>query len=198
MKKTLKIALVLAFTIASMQSVNAQIKFGPIAGLNISNISGNDSKNNTMLLGAHLGGLVNFSLSDNLSVEPQVLYSMKGANTDIQNVVSGTETYVYRLSYLEIPIWVRYQLESGLNFQAGPHIGILLAAEFDGDDAKEGLNSFDFGVGGGLGYQMENGLGFGLNYNLGLANIYDTERGDNFSNSNNCIKFSISYTLGND
>jgi hypothetical protein len=106
-----------------------------------------------MLLGAHLGGLVNFSLSDNLSVEPQVLYSMKGANVEIENVVSGTETYVYRLSYLEIPIWVRYQLESGLNFQAGPHIGILLGAEFDGEDAKDGMNSFDFGVGGGLGYQ---------------------------------------------
>ncbi|MBL7913739.1 MAG: PorT family protein [Bacteroidia bacterium] len=198
MKKTLKIVLVLAISIASMQSVNAQIKFGPIAGLNISNISGDNSNDNSMLLGAHLGGLVNFSLSDNLSVEPQVLYSMKGANVEIENVVSGTETYVYRLSYLEIPIWVRYQLESGLNFQAGPHIGILLAAEFDGEDAKDGLNSFDFGVGGGLGYQMENGLGFGLNYNLGLANIVDTEGGDDFSNSNNCIKFSISYTLGND
>jgi hypothetical protein len=198
MKKTLKVALALAIIIASMQSVNAQIKFGPIAGLNISNISGDNTDNNSMLLGAHLGGLVNFSLSDNLSVEPQVLYSMKGANVEIENVVSGTETYVYRLSYLEIPIWVRYQLESGLNFQAGPHIGILLGAEFDGEDAKDGMNSFDFGVGGGLGYQLENGLGFGLNYYLGLANINDNEADEDFSNANNCIKFSVSYTFGND
>lgn len=198
MKTSLKIALVLAITFATMQHVNAQIKFGPVAGLNLSNVAGDNSDNNSMLFGAHLGGLVNFSLSDNLSVEPQVLYSMKGANVEIDNLVGGSETYAYRLSYLEIPIWVRYQLESGLNFQAGPYIGILLAADFDGEDAKDGMNSFDFGVGGGLGYQLENGLGFGLNYNLGLANINDNEANEDFSNSNNCIKFSVSYTFGND
>ena len=198
MKKIQRIALALVFIFTAAGNVNAQIKFGPIAGLNISNISGDNSDDNSMLLGAHLGGLVNFSLSDNLSVEPNVLYSMKGANVEVEDLIGGSETYAYRLSYLEIPIWVRYQLESGLNFQAGPHVGILLAAEFDGEDVKDGLNSFDFGVGGGLGYQLENGLGFGLNYNLGLANIIDTEGDSDFSNSNNCIKFSVSYTIGND
>ena len=122
------------------------------------------------------------------------MYSGKGTKLDVAD-----ETANLNLNYLEVPIWGRYNLESGLHFDLGPYIAFLMGAKFDGESeigdekVKDSYTSTDFGVGFGLGYELESGLGFAANYNLGLANISDSDDGDL---TNNLIKFSISYRLG--
>jgi hypothetical protein len=196
MKNAIKIfaLTLLVCLMAGTSQLNAQAKFGPIVGLNLADVSG-DVNSDGMIIGAHLGGFVNLGITENFMVEPQLLFSMKGAKG------SGDDL---RMNWIEVPIWARYELASGLNFSAGPFVGILLSADA-GQDVKDSFKSTDFGLGFGVGYQMEGGLGFHLNYSAGLANIGEdisvtvpfvgtiTQEVDA---KTSCIKISVSYMLG--
>lgn len=140
-----------------------EIAFGVKAGANLANISDlPEGAETDMLIGAHVGPLVKIPINENFSIIPELLYSMKGFKVD-DDALS--------LSYLEIPIMANYQLESGLNFELGPYVGFLLAADAEGTDVKEFMESTDVGVGLGLGYRLESGLGFGARYSLGLTTL---------------------------
>ena len=196
MKNTIvKAVMAIAVIAAANTASNAQMTHGPVAGLNLANVGGDDAENNSMRISFHIGYGVGFNLTDNISLNPQLLYSSKGAKYD-----AGDEDAPLSLNYIELPIWGRYNLESGLHFDFGPYIGFLMSAKYDGESefpggekVKDNYTGTDFGVGFGLGYELESGLGFAANYNLGLSNIADYEGGDL---KNNLIKISLSYTLG--
>ena len=199
MKNTIvKAVMAIAVIAAANTASNAQMTHGPVAGLNLANVSGDDVQDNSMRISFHIGYGVGFNLTDNISLNPQLLYSSKGAKFS-----AGDEDAPLNLNYIELPIWGRYNLESGLHFDFGPYIGFLMGVTFDGESEydngfetvkyKDSYKGTDFGVGFGLGYELESGLGFAANYNLGLSNISDSEDGDL---KNNLIKISLSYTLG--
>ncbi len=183
-----------AIGLLSFSTANAQLKHGPVAGISLANQSG-DVENNKMLFAFHAGWFVNFDVTDNISIAPQLLYSAKGCKIDPDQ----GDAFNINLNYIEIPIWGRYNLESGLHIDFGPYIGFLMSAKWDGEDKfgdtdiKDFYTGTDFGLGFGLGYELESGLGFAANYNLGLSNIADSDDGDL---KNQVIKVSLSYTLG--
>ena len=150
-----------------------------------------DVDSDGMLLGYHLGATVKFKITNSLMLEPQFLYSTKGANSDNGDI---------KINYIEIPVWLRYQLESGLNFNAGAYAGILTSAEIDDDSAKDNFTSTDLGLGFGLGYQLSGGLGLALNYSIGLTDIGDDYEvfgiPVTYEAKTSCIKLSASYTFG--
>lgn len=169
----------------------AQIKFGPVAGVNFNDMTG-DVDSDGMLIGFHIGALVNFGIGDFLMIEPQVLYSTRGAKGKDDNL---------NLDYIEIPIWVRYQMSGGLNFNAGPYAGIMIGAKAGDVDLDDRYKSTDFGLGFGIGYQTSGGLGFAANYSQSLGNVgedYNNIFGQqvSFEAKNTCIKLTLSYTLG--
>lgn len=198
MKKTIFLfaALTVAAIFMSTKSALAQAKYGPIAGLNLSNLSGDDVDSDGMLIGGHVGAFFNAGITDFLMIEPQLLFSMKGAQGKSDDT---------KMNWIEVPVWVRYEMESGLNFNAGPYIGFLLSADAGDVDVKDFYKSTDFGLGAGIGYQMNNGLGFNLNYSQGLSSIGEdftvtgitgqssTEKTDV---KTSCIKVSVHYMLG--
>ena len=179
----------LCMMLASSTQSAAQIKFGAIGGLNFNDVTGDDFESDGMAIGFHLGGFVN--IGNKIMVEPQLLYVRKGSKLEEGNL---------NLDYIEIPIWVRYQLESGLNFNAGPYFAFLMGAKADGEDAKDSFTGSDVGVGFGIGYQLAGGLGFAANYNLGLTSIGEEYEifGETYeidAKTSN-IKVSVSYTFG--
>ncbi len=162
MKKTLLVmasGLLLMFA-TTTQSV-AQLKLGVIGGLNFNDLTGSDIESDGMSTGYHFGGFLN--IGNKLMIEPQLLYSVKGTESTNGNL---------NLGYLEIPIWLRYQLEGGLNFNAGAFMAVLLGAKDDGNEADDQFKTSDWGLGVGIGYQLEGGLGFAINFNQGLANYH--------------------------
>ena len=183
-------------TVFLTNNANAQIKAGPIAGIQFTDVTGDDPSDG-FLVGFHFGFLVNFGITDYLMFEPQLLYSMRGAqgNKNIGDL---------KMNYIEIPMWLRYQLSNGVNFNAGPYAGILVSAKQDGEDMKDLFKTFDFGLGVGLGYQTSGGFGLAANYSQGIVNIGDditviTPFGpisQSFDAKNTCIRLSISYTFG--
>ena len=187
--------IVVALTVSLF--ANAQVKFGPIAGNNLANVGGDVISENVTKIGFHVGGIVEISVNDNFMVAPGIIYSMKGTR------IKSNSDFKTNLNYLEIPVNAKYKLESGLNFFAGPYIGILMSAKSTHGtkdvDVKEFFQSTDIGVNIGLGFDRESGFGISAQYGLGISNINKKDFGSipsTSTNTNNCIGISIRYMLG--
>lgn len=164
MKKVFLTALAIcAFGFANAQDKgsDSSMKFGVKAGLNMTNFAGDAETDGKT--GFYVGGLVDFAVAENFHVQPELLYSMEGADDD------------YGVSYLRIPVMAKYYIMEGLNLQAGPEIAFKVGAD---DLVDEQIKSMDFGLGIGAGYELTNGLMFDLRYNLGLANVSESDEID--------------------
>ncbi len=155
MKKIiLTIAAVFAFGAAGAQ----EMKFGVKAGLNNSNFTGDADTDAATSF--YVGGLVDFTVSEKFHVQPELLYSVEGADKA-------------SVSYLRVPVMAKYYVMEGLSLQAGPEFAFKIGAE---DDLTDDLvKSLDYGLGIGAGYELTSGLFFDARYNLGLANISESD-----------------------
>lgn len=168
------------------------MRFGVKAGVNFATLAG-DVANTSSLTGFHVGGLAEFKLSEQFSVQPEVLFSMQGTKYEFAGEESET-----KLSYVNIPIMAKYYIIEGLSIEAGPQVGFLLSADEDGiDNAKDYYKSIDFGIAGGLAYDLEMGVFFQARYYAGLSNIGEeyTLGGTTVSPSiqNNVASVSVGY-----
>jgi hypothetical protein len=160
-----KLCIVMLFTFTTTNTEAQEIAIGIKAGANLANISDLPTgfPSTDMMLGAHIGPFVKLPINSNFSIIPELLFSIKGYKFSDDAV---------NLSYIDIPVMANYQLENGLFFELGPYVGLLLAAKVDDVDIKDELETVDFGLGVGLGYRLYNGLGFGVRYSLGLADVF--------------------------
>ena len=166
MKKIiLTVAAVFAFGFANAQDGDGA-KFGIKAGLNMSNFTGDVESDGATSF--YVGGLVDLAISENFHIQPELLYSMEGADEA-------------SISYLRIPVMAKYYVMEGLNLQAGPSLAFKVAAEDDFVD--EATKSMDLGLGIGAAYELPMGLFFDLRYNLGLMDISEVD-GAEIKNTN--------------
>lgn len=185
MKKIiLTIAVVLTANFVSAQDM----KFGVKGGLNLSNVTGDG--NPSMKVGIHFGGFMEYKVSEKFVIQPELLFSTQGAKFEYSDSFEGesySENSNYKLSYLNIPIMAKYYVSEKFSLEAGPQIGFLLSAKNDFDysetfggetfsesgevDIKEFLNSTDFGINFGAGYDLNEKMSLGFRYNLGLTDI---------------------------
>lgn len=183
MKKiTLSLLGLLAF---STSAIAQEVKFGPKAGINFANLSG-DVEDNKMLMGFHVGAFAEIKLNDKFAIQPEILYSAQGTKMETSETLMGV-TYTAeadaKLNYINVPIMAKYFITDNFAVEAGPYVGFLASAnskgsvkaagmteEFD-EDIKDELNSVDFGLGLGASFSMESGFFVGARYNLGLSTI---------------------------
>ena len=181
MKKILLLAVV---TVLGFTNVNAQeIKFGVKGGLNLANISGDNTKGVDVVTSFNFGVVSEIPISEKFSFQPELMYSGQGY---------GFNDNTVELSYLNVPLMGKYYVTKGLSVEAGPQIGFLLAAKNEKTNVKDSFNTVDFGVNFGLGYKLDNGLNFGLRYNLGLTDINNVANSSS-KNQNRTIQLSIGY-----
>lgn len=163
-------------------SLSAQdFKYGVKAGLNINNLNVDpelDPPKPESRLGFHLGGFVQFSIADNIMVQPELTISTQGTNDEDP----GDKERV-KLTYLNLTGTFKYSLTNNFNFTLGPQLGFLVGGEFEEEDKQDGSKkSYDAGdvysgtdllLGLGVGYTLESGLGVDIRYNLGLTDNND-------------------------
>ncbi len=161
MKKTL---ILLAAIIAYGTNLSAQnVTFGVKAGANFSNLkiefdgSGASPDGATSL---YVGGLVDVGISDKVHFQPELLYSIEGAEDA-------------EVSFINVPLMLKYYLVEGFNIQAGPQIGILADAE----GGTDGLKGTNFGLNFGAAFELVGGFFADARYNLGVSNIAEEEPG---------------------
>jgi len=159
--------LFLVGALALFGAMNAQVKFGAKAGLNISSLNG-DVEGVKSLVGFHVGGFAQVPLAAKFTFQPEVVYSAQGAKED------GGDGKI-NLGYINVPLMFKYAIAEKFNVEAGPQIGFLVSAKekYNGnsDDIKDQLNSVDFSIGLGASYDFTQNLSADVRYNAGVSNI---------------------------
>jgi hypothetical protein len=178
------------FTILFLFSVMtfAQMQVGLKAGLNISNLAGNDVGNTDSKTGFVGGAFFMYQFNPLFAVQPEAYYTMKGA-TQKGNIQGYDYTSTLSFDYIEIPILLKLIIplkESLINpvIFGGPSFGLNtthkvkaevqgISVETDIPDTK--LTDFGLVFGGGVGFPVgTNELGFDIRYILGLGTIDDS------------------------
>src|SRR5687768_5813335 len=170
MKKSL---LLIVCAIAIATTSQAQVRFGFKGGVNLANVNG-DLGGTKQKVGYFAGAQAKISVSDEFSIQPELVYSNQG--TKLEEDIN----YDYNLNYLNLPVLFQYHTPFGLYAETGPQISYLISAKVKAEgqsaDVKELFKSVDYGWAIGLGYQMQgSGLGLSARYNIGLARINDSE-----------------------
>jgi hypothetical protein len=118
----------IASLLVTFSQVNAQSKigFGIKAGINISDqvTSGTgENVNVRSILRFNGGAYFNYFFSDKIAVQPELLVSGKGSDWD-------DPAYDVKdlLTYIDVPVLLRYQVIDLLNIHAGPQFGYMLNA----------------------------------------------------------------------
>jgi hypothetical protein len=221
MRKKLLLVAALIAGVASGAAAQEPIKFGVRAGLNFDNQTESRGGSSSTSLGSkagfHLGGIADIplasfaaSLPEWLYVQPGLYLTTKGAK-DSQSSSGYSAEYTRSLYYLEVPIRalakfpITDDIKVGVNF--GPAIGVALSGKdkqemtsggvttpSSGNTFKKGNNMgrFHFGLDFGAGVYYRQ-FYLGLNYDLGLSNMY-TGSG-NYSLKNRTFSISIGYSF---
>jgi hypothetical protein len=194
----------LAFT-----SLQAQVKFGPKAGMNLSTMtlkSSGISFDPKMLVGFHAGLVSEIGLTDNLKLQPGILYSSKGSKYEL---TLFEESFDFSMvpAFIEVPLNVLYsfgQGETKFNIFAGPYFAYGIGGKFKSDGETEDIifgtsedddmKPFDIGVNFGAGVNIK-GFLVSAQYGLGLANLTTEDTGDT-EMKNKVIGISVAYLFG--
>ncbi len=191
MKKLVLIAGLIALgTTASF--AQSAYRFGVKAGLNISNITGSDSRDQDSRLSFNGGLVAELPISEKFSFQPEVIYSAQGstiAAIDEDNFLDIDENIEYQLDYVKVPLLAKIYLTDGLSLQAGPSINFLVNEEIDyqpvsnGGDVNivDGANTFELGTAAGLEYQFDSGFFIQGRYTRGFTRIYDNVNAYNYA-----------------
>jgi hypothetical protein len=169
MKKLIVICLVLASTNGFSQGIFKRLSFGIKAGANYSDYS-NAGFATEGLVGFHAGALVNFKITDHLSVQEEFLFSSQGAKVKDGTIFGGEDI---KVNYMTVPFLIKYKTKFGLYFEAGPQVGLRINEDIKNTQIGEFAKKMDLAAAGGLGYQTPFGLGFGVRYVYGLSTVGD-------------------------
>lgn len=182
-KKCSLVILILVFL--SALNLQAQNKWGIKGGLNLASMSIDDADDSNIIPGFHAGVWGELMLSEKFALQPEVHFSTKGVkatyDSDFLNFDIANGETTLNLSYIDIPVYFVFNLAEDFNFHLGPYFGILVNSKYESDNEilnfidiedaddidREEFNTLDYGVSGGLGFELEPFI-FGFNYNIGL------------------------------
>lgn len=159
------------------------------------------------------GAYVDLNLVGDLSLQPELDFSMKGTQFQIMNYLtyngsSSNITFIEQYNYLEMPILLKASIPLNSDFKlsllTGPSAALLLAGEvtdiltnpppYENGTVSvpmTNLNTFDFGWVFGLEGEYDQFI-VDLRWTAGLTPIYQSATGGNNTN-NNVISLQAGY-----
>lgn len=171
---------------------------GPVLGLNYFTFTGSDATDSKYLTGLAVGAALSHPLAPSIFLQPELLYSMKGASYS-----SGGVTDKAKVNYIEVPVLFGYRLATSSQMRpfvvAGPTLGFLASCKLEETsggttqsasckDLGLETKSFDLGLTGGAGIDFPVGamtLNLSARYTLGLTetlqNVHVKNSGFNIS-----------------
>ncbi len=169
MKLIITTAVSLFLLVGTVQAQHANL--GVKAGLNAYTLLIDGMSNVDTKLGFHLGLVGHIHISDQFAMQPELVYSVQGA----QYSVAGSELKL-NLNYFNVPVLFQYMFDNGFRLQAGPQLGFLASAKsvFNNNesDVKDDFENIDLGLSIGASYiNPVTNFGVDVRYNAGLSNI---------------------------
>lgn len=183
-------------TSATLRSDPPKIEYGVRLGINSSTLVGENASStvgeNRQAVGFVGGAFSRLRISDWFHVQPELLFSRKGTDFELDGMDDGG-LYFW---YLELPALARAELPwkatlpRGIDVHpyvfGGPWVSLLVSAKsvspgFGSRSIKDGIKDFDFGVTLGLGVAAEpvwwGAVELSARYVFGIPQIGDTEDG---------------------
>ncbi|RZL36217.1 MAG: PorT family protein [Pedobacter sp.] len=153
-----KLFLAAAICFLGLTTTQAQsLKYGAKVGSNFSKLDG-EGIDGDNLTSFHIGALVELNLIDNLSIQPELMYSSQGTEVKDEK---------FKLDYVSLPVLAKFYLVSEkLSLEAGPQFSFLI-----NDDVPNTFKTktFDFAAVGGLGYNVTQNIFVQARYVVGLT-----------------------------
>ncbi len=132
--------------LCSITTFAQEVKYGLKAGVNISNLTGDYPANpdayttieHSSLTGYHIGGFLQYSLSEKLTFQPELLLSNQGNTVetnydyydeDFDDREKESFTQTPKLLYLNIPLMLKFEVAKKFHLEVGPQVGFLLSAK---------------------------------------------------------------------
>jgi hypothetical protein len=149
------------------QSAAADVRFGIKAGANVANVNGNfaDSLSDWKSTVGFCGGIfIELNFGQVLTIQPEALYTMKGADSGEGKL---------KFDYLEIPILLKIRIPTGSIHPfvfAGPAFGFKLKALIEGVKIED-MPKSDYSAVFGGGFQLGASIHIDVRYTMGLQKL---------------------------
>jgi hypothetical protein len=160
------------FTYSPIPSPNSQNS----AYLNI--FYGNTTK-------ASLGFFYHFGFNEKIGLRLNARYMGLGYNSDVQNV---------SINYLTFPLSLHYSLTNHLCLNAGPYLSFTIGgANLNGQDITKTYHKNDTGISFGGEHDIYKNFAIGVNYLVGLKNIWLDDQNGTFKYTNRALQLTLIY-----
>ncbi len=204
MKKTLLLILLTLFALNSYGQ-NKNLEYGIKGGLNYSSFVDNNDEDFPVdykgKIGFHIGGFITFSISEKISLRPELLYSQQASEVTIKRPDGFFQTIMsfdgnIKESLLLLPIILEYKLSETFDLGIGPQFAYSINREVEFDINSE-FNSlfitndaseeFEVGIDFELGYSLAD------NYRISIRYIYAITERQNLNTS--VLQLGLNYKL---
>jgi hypothetical protein len=160
---------------------NLKAKFGIKGGFDLTTLYSSDVSTNHMKAGFDAGVFAKLPVTRGFSIQPELLYSLKGAKSTYSNFIQGSGEYRFNLGYIQLPVLAVVNLAPNFNLHLGGYAAYLVNSNIKNVDNNGNLesatelntgdfNRWDFGLVGGAAFDIEN-VTIGARYNYGLSEI---------------------------
>ncbi len=189
MKKLFLFAIIATFGVvasnAQGESDTGNFHWGLKAGVNISSVNGDDTDDVKSRTGLHIGAAANIGISELFSVQPEILYSMRGWKDG---------DFIIKTDYVDINAKADFKIAEGFSIQGGPVVSFNISATAEGNGNSGDIADIEqilLGALIGAQYEMPMGLFFNVHYDIGFTDVIDT----NFDAKNNNLAFSVGFFI---
>lgn len=162
--------------------------FGVKGGVNYSTLAVDEADDETSRIGYNFGVFGRTNPESALGLQVELLYSTKGSTTNYSTLFGLIEQEVdFNLNYIELPVLASFRVGEIVDFQLGGYAGYLVGAkasssgdlgsgseELDRDNFK----SMDFGIAGGVAFNVGPSVQVGVRYMHGMSTIADSDAAD--------------------
>lgn len=160
--------------------------------------------------GNTLGGYATLNFTNFFGIQPEILFSRRSEFEPRGTYVyPGTEEvfpyYMHSFDYLDIPLFMRFNITEGLHVLLGPQFSYFLGSReryigYGGREflqLHEGGSYFNFSGSAGIAYEFRAGLNIGIRYGYGLGRIHSLTNfdGGNFPHQTQGM-LTIGHTFG--
>ena len=160
---------------------NLKAKFGIKGGFDLTTLYSSDVSTNHMKAGFDAGVFAKLPVTRGFSIQPELLYSLKGAKSTYSNFIQGNGEYRFNLGYIQLPVLAVVNISPNFSLHAGGYAAYLVNSNIKNVNNNGNLvsatelntsdfNRWDFGLAGGAAFDIEN-VTIGARYNYGLSEI---------------------------
>ncbi|WP_108868427.1 porin family protein [Aquimarina aquimarini] len=164
-----------------------EASYGVRIGANLSSISSDDIPENLedSRLGIVAGFLAEFPITEKWSFQPEFQYS-----------AIGNDDESLRVDYLQVPVFIKYNISDRFNVHIGPQAGIKIWEWEDNTSTETNFNTFNLAAVAGIGVNITENFFADLRYGFGISNMIDDSNipGGAKGNTRN-IQLSLGYKL---